>query len=413
MARDVTESRATGLACIDCATPYPLTYRLQCARCGGLLELQYDWEALRKVGPAVFTESGLWRYAPVLPIADPKHRVTLGEGQSPLLDCPTLARALGVRRLVAKFEGSNPTGTVKDRSSATAVAAALQFGFGATSVVSSGNAGSSIAAYSARAGLRSLIFAYEKASAPKLLHMAATATDLVIYQGVYDDLIGHWDRLAEDRLFFDCGASRNAFKHEGKKTIAYEIAEQMGWRPPDVVIAPLAVGETFIAAHRGFNEMQRLGWIPRPPVMVAAQAARANALTRAWREKRAIEPLQIGYTVAEGLAAGNPGRKGEWALRLLRQTGGVAGDAEDEEILEAQGLLARTEGVWAGPTGVATLAVLRRVLASKELDPDATICIVLSETGLKTEAPPPSRQGVAFDEASLRRLVQERLGVTG
>jgi threonine synthase len=405
-----SRSHATSLRCIDCGAVYALDYRLECAGCRGLLELTYDWEALRRAGPGVFEGGGLWRYAAVLPIADPAHRVTLGEGQSPLLDCPALARQLGVRRLLAKFEGSNPTGTVKDRSSPTAVAAALQFGFRATSVVSSGNAGSSVAAYSARAGLRSLIFAYERTSAPKLLHMAATATDLVLYEGVYDDLIALWDRLVEERLFFDCGASRNAYKHEGKKTLAYEIAEQSGWQVPDVVVAPVAVGETFIATHRGFVELARLGWIPRPPLMVAAQATRANAIARAWREKRVLEPLRIGYTVAEGLAAGNPGRKGEWVLRILNETGGVAGDAEDEEILEAQRLLARAEGIWAGPTGVAALAVLRRLLAAKALDPGATICVILSETGLKTEASAPSREAIRFDEASLRRLVHSRLG---
>src|SRR5206468_1024999 len=216
-------------------------------------------------------------------------------------------------------------------SSATAVGAALQFGYRATSVVSSGNAGSSIAAYSARAGLRSLIFAYERASAPKLLHMAATTTDLVIYKGVYDDLISIWDRLVEERLFFDCGASRNAYKQEGKKTLAYEIAEQTGWRPPDVVVAPVAVGETFIATARGFRELREAGWI------------------------------------------------------------------------------ARVEGIWAGPTGVATLAVLARLVAQKLLDPAQTVCAIISETGLKTEAEPPSRTGTAFDHDSLRRLVTERL----
>ncbi len=407
-----TDSRATALRCIECGATYALDYRLECAACRGLLELQYDWEALRRAGPGVLAGPGLWRYAPVLPIADPAHRVTLGEGQSPLLDCPALARQLGVRRLLAKFEGSNPTGTVKDRSSPTAVAAALQFGFRATSVVSSGNAGSSIAAYSARAGLRSLIFAYERTSAPKLLQMATTATDLVLYEGVYDDLIVLWDRLVEDRLFFDCGASRNAYKHEGKKTLAYEIAEQSGWQVPDVVVAPVAVGETFIATHRGFVELERLGWTRRRPLMVAAQAARASAIARAWREKRPLEPVKIGYTVAEGLAAGDPGRKGEWVLRILSETGGVAGEAEDEQILETQKLLVRTEGVWAGPTGVAALAVLRNLLAAKSLDPDATICVILSETGLKTEASAPSRRATAFDEASLRRLVHSRLGAS-
>ena len=404
-----TDSLAQALGCIDCGAVHPLGYTLECGKCHGLLELRHDLGVLRARGPALLSGTGLWRYAAVLPIADPRHRVTLGEGGTPLLDAPRLARQLGVRRLALKFEGANPTGTVKDRSSATAVAAALQFGFQATSVVSSGNAGSSIAAYSARAGLRSLIFAYERASAPKLLHMAATTPDLVLYKGVYDDLITHWDRLVESRLFFDCGASRNAYKHEGKKTIAYEIAEQSGWTPPDVVVAPVAVGETFIAAARGFRELRDAGWIPRVPTMVAAQATRANAIVRAFRSGAPIAPLKIGYTVAEGLAAGDPGRKGDWVLRLLRADGGAAGDAEDDEILAAQRTLARTEGVWAGPTGVATLAVLTKLLAAGELDPARSYCVIISETGLKTEAPAPSRQATAFDFESLKRLVEERL----
>ncbi len=403
------ESLATGLRCIDCGSTLPLAYTLDCPKCSGLLELLYDADRLQGGGLSIFTGGGLWRYAPVLPIVDPAHRVSLGEGQTPLLDCPRLGKRLGVRRLVVKFEGSNPTGTVKDRTSATAIGAALQFGFPATSVVSSGNAGSSIAAYSARAGLRSLVFCYERASAPKMLHMAATASDLVLYQGVYDDLIALWDGLAEERLFFDCGASRNPYKHEGKKTIAYEIAEQLGWRAPDVLVAPTAVGETFIAAHRGFVEMERWGFIPGRPVMAAAQAARANTIVTAWRAKAALAPLKIGYTVAEGLAAGNPGRKGDWVLRILRETGGVAGQAEDEEILEAQKMLAREEGIWAGPTGSASLAVLIRLLADKLVDPASTICVIVSETGLKTEAAPPPIAARAFDAAALRRLVLDKL----
>src|ERR1700730_13278770 len=140
-----TDSLATSLRCIECGGVRPLGYTLQCPTCGGLLELVYDEPLLRKLGTGAFTGTGLWRYAPVLPIADPAHRVSLGEGATPLLDCPRLARELGVQRLVVKFEGANPTGTVKDRSSATGVSAALQFGFGVTSVVSSGNARSSIA----------------------------------------------------------------------------------------------------------------------------------------------------------------------------------------------------------------------------------------------------------------------------
>ncbi|MGH7334109.1 MAG: threonine synthase, partial [Candidatus Rokuibacteriota bacterium] len=357
------ESLAQGLACIDCRETFPLTYRLQCASCGGLLEIYYDLERMRRHGPSLLRGRGLWRYAALLPVADPSHRLTLGEGETPFLACRRLAAELGVRGLTVKFEGANPTGSVKDRTSATAIGAALAFGFEAVSVVSTGNAGSSVAAYAARAGLRAFIFAYERASAPKLLHMGATASDLILYAGGYDDLIGHWDRLADDGLFFDAGASRNPYKHEGKKTLAYEIAEQSGWNPPDVVVAPVAVGETFIATARGFRELREAGWIARAPSLIAAQAARANAISRAHAAGTPLTPMRIGYTVAEGLAAGNPGRKGEWVLRWLREGQGLAADAEDEEILAAQRRLARSEGIWAGPTGVAPLAVLIKLLA--------------------------------------------------
>ena len=197
------------------------------------------------------------------------------------MDAPVLARTLGVRRLLLKFEGTNPTGTIKDRSSATAVAAARQFGYRAISVVSTGNAGSSIGAYATRAGLRAFVFCYERASAPKLAHMGAVASDLVLYQGYYDDLIRHWDRMVDELPVFDGGASRNAYKQEGKKTLAWELAEQTGFRLPDVVVYPVAVGEAFISGWRGFREMQALGWIERPPTLVAAQSA--DGIFLSWR----------------------------------------------------------------------------------------------------------------------------------
>jgi threonine synthase len=401
---------AVGLRCIECGSPFPLEYLLACRRCQGLLEPVYDLEALRRLGPAAaFRRRGLWRYHPVLPVRDAAHFVDLGEGETPLLDAPALARTLGVRRLLLKYEGSNPSGTIKDRSSATAVGAALDFGYRAISVVSTGNAGSSLAAYAARAGLRAFIFCYEQASAPKLHHMEAVASDLVLYQGYYDDLIKLWDRMVEELPVFDGGASRNAYKQDGKKTLAYEIAEQSDWRIPDVVVFPVAVGEAFISAWRGFTEMQALGWIDRPPLMVAAQSAKANPIARALREGGALAPVKVSYTVAEGLSCGDPGRKGEWVLRILREAKGLATDVADDAVLDAQRLLARTEGLYAGPTGVGTLAALRRLLAERALDPDQAICCVISETGLKTDAPAAPRRGEAFTYDRLVALIQDRL----
>ncbi len=402
---------AVGLRCIECAAEYALEYVLQCRRCRGLLEPAYDLEPLRRLGPAgAFTRRGLWRYHPVLPIRDPAHFVSLGEGDTPLLDAPALARTLGIRRLLLKFEGANPTGTIKDRSSATAVAAARQFGYRAISVVSTGNAGSSIAAYATRAGLRGFIFCYEQASAPKLHHMGAVASDLILYQGYYDDLIRLWDRMVDELPVFDGGASRNIYKQEGKKTLAWEVAEQTGFQLPDVVVYPVAVGEAFISGWRAFREMHALGWIERLPLMVAAQSAKANPIARALREGGPLRPVKLTYTVAEGLACGDPAQKGEWVLRILRESKGLAAEVEDDTILDAQRLLARTEGVYAGPTGVGTLAALRRLLAEKALDPDQTVCCVISETGLKTDAPVASRTGEAFTYERLVALVRDRLG---
>ena len=401
---------AVGLRCIDCGAELPLEYRLACGRCRGLLEPVYDLEPLRRLGPgSAFTGRGLWRYHPVLPVRDPAHFVTLGEGETPLLDAPALARRLGVRRLLLKLEGSNPSGTIKDRSSATAVGAALDFGYRAISVVSTGNAGSSLAAYAGRAGLRAFIFCYAQASAPKLHHMGAVASDLILYQGYYDDLIKLWDRMVDELPVFDGGASRNAYKQDGKKTLAYEIAEQTAFRLPDVVVFPVAVGEAFISAWRGFREMQALGWIERPPLMVAAQSAKANPIARAFRHGGPLRPVKLSYTVAEGLSCGDPARKGEWVLRILREGKGLAADVADEAILDTQRLLARTEGVYAGPTGVGTLAALRGLLADRAIDPDQTICCVISETGLKTEAPAASRDGEAFTYDRLVALIRQRL----
>jgi threonine synthase len=408
---DTPVSRALGLRCIDCGAEHPLEYVLQCRRCRGLLEPAYDLTALRQLGPArAFTRRGLWRYHPVLPIRDPAHFVTLGEGETPLLEAPGLARALGVRRLLLKYEGANPTGTIKDRSSATAVAAARQFGFRAISVVSTGNAGSSIGAYATRAGLRGFVFCYEQASAPKLAHMNAVASDLVLYQGYYDDLIRLWDRMVETLPVFDGGASRNAYKQEGKKTLVYEIAEQTGFQVPDVVVFPVAVGEAFISGWRGFRELQALGWIDRLPTMVAAQSARANPIARAFRAGGPLQPVKLSYTVAEGLACGDPAAKGEWVLRILREAKGLATDVEDEAVLDTQRLLGRTEGLYAGPTGVGSLAALRRLVAEGAIDPAQTFCCVISETGLKSDAPVASRQGEAFTYERLVALVRGRLG---
>ncbi|BDG62371.1 threonine synthase [Caldinitratiruptor microaerophilus] len=404
------ESYVTGLRCAGCGHGLPVQYALSCPRCGGLLELEYDLERMAGLPRDRLSGPGIWRYAFALPVRDPAHRVSLGEGNTPLYDCPRLAEAIGVRKLWLKFEGTNPTGTVKDRTSATAVSAAREFGYKAIGVVSTGNAGSSLATYGTRAGLRTFIFCYERGSQPKLNHMAACASDLVFYRGVYDDMIGVFDRLVDEGLVFDGGASRNPFKHEGKKTIAYEVAEQLGWAVPDFFVAPVGVGETFIASYRGFRELAAMGWTAGVPRMVAAQSAVANPIVRAWREGGDLVPQRIGYTVAEGVAVGNPDAKGRYVLDILRREGGLAGDAADADIVAAQKLVARTEGIWAGPTGVVTVAVLRNLVRAGQVPSAARVVCMVTETGLKGEYPPIHPEGIVPDYEAVKKLVMARLG---
>ncbi len=402
-------SYAVELKCSKCGKAYPKEYILECGRCGGLLEIAYDIKGLSGLSKFQLSGEGIWRYAAFLPIDDPANFVSLGEGRTPLLECSHLARTFEVERLLIKFDGTNPTGTVKDRSSATAVAAALQFGFGAAAVVSTGNAGSSVASYSSRAGISSFIFCYEKSAMPKMNHMDACATDMIIYRGGYDNMIRIYDRIVEELPIFDCSATRNPYKQEGKKTIAYEIAEQVEGSMPDYLVCPVAVGETFIASWRGLKEWLDIGWIDKMPRMVCAQAKRANPIVRAFAEGGKIIKQDIGYTVAEGMAVGDPERKGDRVLEILRSESGVAADASDEEILKMQRTLAQSEGIWAGPTGCVSLAVLKNLLDEGTIPKDSTVACIVSETGLKSEPVNIETEPVEAEYETIKDILVERL----
>jgi threonine synthase len=390
-----------GLRCIDCGAEYPPEYRLDCPACRGLLDLQYDLAALVRDGVRDETAAGLWRFHRVLPIFSPEHVITLGEGESPLIHAPDLARRIGVRSLHLKYDGTLPTGTVKDRTSATAVSAARQFGFRAISVVSTGNAGVSIATYARRAGLESGIFCYERGDPLKMAHMALMATRLFTYRGEYDDMIEHFDRVMERKRVFDGGARRNPYKHEGKKTIAYEVVKQLG-HVPDVFVCQTSGCEIFTASFRGFREMKDMGMIPSIPKMVACQSAAANPIVKAYREGSALVPMTTGPTVAKGLATGKPGKKGEWVLRILREWGGEALDVADEEVVAAQRLLVETEGLWSGPTGASALAALRKGVGEGRLDPDGRFVCLVTETGLTSPYPPTETHPVEASEEAIR-----------
>ena len=348
---------------------------------------------------------GIWPYADLLPIEDPAHFVSLGEGSTPLIGTPRLAKEIGLDRLFIKFDGANPTGTVKDRSTATAVGAALQFGFDRIGVVSTGNAGSSIASYAARAGIRAFVFSAETTARPKVAQMAATTSDFYLYAGRYDDMIGGFDEIVDEGLLFDGGGTRNPYKQDGKKSIAYEIYEQMGLQVPDFVVYPIGIGEALLAGQRAFSELMAAGHTSSIPRPVCAQAEEADTLVRALDNGGSIVPKQIGYTVAEGVAVGDMGPKGEWVLRVTREQNGLGAASSDQAILDWQSRLARLEGIWAGPTGCVTLPALASLVRNGSIHSDATVVCLVTETGFKSDIDPPQMSTIQPTAENIRRYV--------
>jgi threonine synthase len=393
-----------GLRCTDCRGHHPPEYLLECPDCGGLLDPQYDLAAVRRAGVRDERDAGMWSFHRVLPILAPENVVSLGEGDSPLIPAPTLARKIGVREVYLKYEGTLPTGTVKDRTSATAASAALQFGFRAISVVSTGNAGVSIANYARRGRLRSAVFCYERGDPLKMAHMSVMAERLFTYAGEYDDVIEFYDQIMDRKEIFDGGARRNPYKHEGKKTIAYEVIHQMK-RMPDVFVAQTSGCEIFTASYRGFREMREMGIIPGMPKMVACQSFAANPIVKAFRSNSPLMPMTAGPTVAKGLAAGKPGKKGEWVLRILREEGGEALDVTDEEVLAAQRFLVAEEGLWSGPTGASALAALIKGVGERRLSQDATYCCMVTETGLTSAYPPMKTHPVEASKEGIEKAL--------
>ena len=405
--------RIAGFQCRDCGQIFGRPHPLACPNCGGLLVVRYAPEAIRRFDRGALTGSGLWRYWMFLPIDDPRQRVSLGEGGTPLLATSRLGQKIGLPNLWLKYEGANPTGTVKDRSTVTSVSAAFERGASAVGIVTSGNGGSSVSAYAARAGLKSFVFVPASVAEPKLVQIARSATRVFLIEGNYDAVNAVYLKTVArlgSRLF-DCAAHDNPYKQQGKKTLAYELAEQMGWEVPDFFVVPVGVGDIFLAAHLGFDDLLAAGWTTGRPRLVAAQSAAASPIVDAFRSGAArVGSVVAQPTVAEGVAVGEPGARGQWILELLREQDGLAEAVDDDEVMAAQTLLAATEGVWAGPTACTALAATIRLAAAGHIPRSARVVVLISETGLKGTYPATERQVSPGDPEAIAELIVGQLG---
>lgn len=371
------------LSCSACDYAQPGTDAASvCPRCGQPLLVRYDAFPPRPAVDAARWD--LWRYRAVLPLLEGECPVSLGEGGTPLLDAPALAAELGVRRVLVKDEALNPTGSFKARGMSAAVTRARALGAPGLVVPTAGNAGAALAAYGAAAGLPVRVYAPESTPAAITRTIVALGASLELVPGHIGDAGRAARAFAAESGFVDVSTLREPYRIEGKKTMGLELAEQLGWRLPDVVVYPTGGGTGLIGMWKVFGEMRGAGWIdPAAPLprMIVAQAAGCAPMVRAFHAGADRgEPWADPETHAAGLRV--PAPLGDrLILRALRESGGDAAAASESEIRADTASLARATGVDAAPEGGCALAVLRALLAAGRVARDAEVVVFNTGSG--------------------------------
>ncbi|MEU6743273.1 threonine synthase [Streptosporangium sandarakinum] len=378
---------AVALSCRECGARYDLGPSFACIECFGPLEVAYDFGRVTReqiaAGPA-----SIWRYRALLPVPEGvAARPNMAPGWTRLVNAGNLARELGLRSLHVKDDSGNPTHSFKDRVVAIAVEAARNFGFHTLSCSSTGNLAGAVTAAAARAGLDACVFIPADLEQAKIVMASVYGGKLVGIEGTYDDVNRFCSELIGDELGERWGfvnVNLRPYYAEGSKTLAYEIAEQLGWRIPDQIIVPVASGSQLTKIDKGFKELIALGLVEERPYRIfAAQAEGCSPVSAAYKAGHdVIRPVRPD-TIAKSLAIGNPA-DGPYVLDIARRTGGAVEDVTDAEIVDAIRLLARTEGIFAETAGGVTVGVLRKLVAEGRLDPDAETVVLNTGDGLKT-----------------------------
>jgi threonine synthase len=377
----------THLDCTRCDARYEPGRLLNVCTCGAPLFARYDLaHAAREMRPGhlALREPTLWRYREVLPLDDLDQRVSLGEGMTPLLGVPALGRALGLPKLLVKEEGGNPTGSFKARGLALAVTMARRLGARAVCLPSAGNAGSALAAYAARAGLEAHVFVPDDIARLFLMETEAYGAHVRTVPGLITDAGRVCAGLAREHGWFECATLKEPYRVEGKKTMGYELAEQLGWRLPDAILYPAGGGTGLIGMWKAFDELETMGFIgPQRPRMFAVQAAGCAPIVKAFDEGREDAPLwEDARTHAHGLRV--PKALGDFLmLRAMRASGGGGVAVSETEIVAGVRSAAAAEGLFLCPEGGACVAAARRLVADGRLGPDESVVLFNTGTGFK------------------------------
>jgi threonine synthase len=387
----IAPSPAVNLRCRNCGAAFPLIAVHACAECFGPLEVGYDEAILASVTREQI-EAGphnIWRYAPLLPVGqDPASRVSLDPGFTPLVRADRLAAELGITGgLWVKDDSANPTHSFKDRVVSIALTAARGLGYDSVACASTGNLANSVAAHAARAGLLATVFIPSDLEAAKVLNSAVYAPRLVAVDGSYDDVNRLTSELGEtDEFAATAFVNQNVrpYYAEGSKTLGYETAEQLGWRLPAQVVVPIASGSLLTKIDKAFTELVKAKLVEDAPWTVfGAQSAGCSPVYQAFIDGHDVVQPVKPTGIAKSLNIGNPA-DGPYVLDAVRRTGGAIESVTDDEIREGIALLARTTGIFAETAGGVTVAVLKKLVESGQLDPARETVVYNTGEGLKT-----------------------------
>jgi threonine synthase len=376
------------LKCRECGKEYGPQFRYVCEECFGPLDVTYELQSLTR-NTFELREKTYWRYFELLPIADKNNIVSLNAGLTPLQVADRLGKQLGSKNLYIKNDSVNPTFSFKDRPAGVAVSRAKETGLKAVGCASTGNLASATAAHAAKADLPCYIFAPSDIEHVKIAQALSYGAEFVAVQGTYDDANRVASIIGDSKGIGIVNINMRPYYVEGSKTLAYEVAEQLGWQVPDTLIIPVGSGAMLNAICKGFEELHSLGLVDNVKGMkiVAAQPHGCAPIVNAFKENSdQIVPVERPETIAKSLAIGDPG-DGIYVLRRLKQYNGIAEEATDREITDSIMLLAKTEGIFTEPAGGVSVAVLRKLIEEGAVDRDEKVVCYVTGNGLKaTEA---------------------------
>jgi threonine synthase len=375
------------LRCPKCGYEPASKTIFQCPDCHSILEVRVEISHFTRADFDRMRESrdhSIWRWFDFFPVANRSSIVSLGEGNTPLIHAARLGEKIGIQNLYLKNDTVLPTGSLKDRSNSVGLSVAKELGFTTATVMSTGNAAASVAAYSAAAGIKSVVMVPAGTAPSKIIQARAYGATVVVIDGNFDyEVAKLYTAAVEEFGWYDC-LSSNPYRDKGKKSYAYEMADQLDGRVPDWVIHPTAGGTGIYAMWKGYQEFLSLGWIERVPKLVAAQSEAAAPIVAAFKKGLAdIEPIVARATVAESIQVGNPVSLGWRALAALRESGGTAAAVSDGEILEAQSLIGSLAGIFAEPAAAVSVAVAKKLRDAGVIRRDDLVVCNLTGHGLK------------------------------